>query len=235
MWKPRISSDALKLIALVSMTIDHLGYLLFPQYFSLRVIGRLAFPIYAYYVAVGVEKSHDVYKYLCRVSIFAILTQIIFYVVGIDFVNVMFTYAFAIAGLIGYKNHNPLFMILAVVIAGYMDCDYSYYGVLVVYIFYFLKDQRLWRNIAFLVLTGLFIFEYNLNLDFESVKRLYIYRAYNWELIGRILVEYVAFAAFPLIDMDSHKYTKKQGIMKYFFYIYYPLHLVIFKLISLYL
>ena len=86
----KISSDTLKLIALVSMTIDHIGYLLLPEYFSLRVIGRLAFPIFAYYVAVGVEHTRDVYKYMYRVMVFACITQILFYLVGLDFQNVLF-------------------------------------------------------------------------------------------------------------------------------------------------
>ena len=43
----------LKIIAFVTMAIDHIGYVFFPQYMWLRVIGRLAFPIFAYCLALG--------------------------------------------------------------------------------------------------------------------------------------------------------------------------------------
>ena len=51
--KRGLTGNQLKLIALITMTIDHIGYILLPQYRILRIIGRLAFPIYAYMIAVG--------------------------------------------------------------------------------------------------------------------------------------------------------------------------------------
>lgn len=48
-----LNSNQLKLLALLTMTVDHIGVHLFPQYPILRIIGRLAFPIYAYCIAEG--------------------------------------------------------------------------------------------------------------------------------------------------------------------------------------
>ena len=48
-----MNATQLKVIGIVSMTIDHIGYFLFPQMTVLRVIGRLAYPIFAYMIAEG--------------------------------------------------------------------------------------------------------------------------------------------------------------------------------------
>ncbi|MCF0110995.1 MAG: hypothetical protein HUJ58_03775, partial [Erysipelotrichaceae bacterium] len=47
----KLTSYHLKWIALVTMTIDHIGYFLFPRYKILRIIGRIAFPLYAFLCA----------------------------------------------------------------------------------------------------------------------------------------------------------------------------------------
>ena len=71
-----INTFTLKLIAILSMTIDHIGYLLFPKVTLLRIVGRIAFPIFAYLIAEGFVHTGDVKKYLLRLGIFAILSEI---------------------------------------------------------------------------------------------------------------------------------------------------------------
>ena len=62
-----LSSTVLKLIAAVTMFIDHAGLILFPQYRIFRIIGRLAFPIYAYCIAEGFRYTRNRKKYFLRV------------------------------------------------------------------------------------------------------------------------------------------------------------------------
>lgn len=68
----------LKLIAMLAMLCDHAGKMLFPQYPIMRIIGRLAFPIYAYCIAVGCVYTKNMLKYLTRIILLALISQPIY-------------------------------------------------------------------------------------------------------------------------------------------------------------
>lgn len=68
-------TNLLKLIAMIAMFIDHSGKMLFPQYPIMRVIGRLAFPIYAYCIAVGCVYTKDPLNYFKRIVLLALISQ----------------------------------------------------------------------------------------------------------------------------------------------------------------
>ena len=62
-----MNATRLKVIGIVSMTIDHIGYFLFPQMTILRIIGRLAYPIFAYMIAEGCRYTRNKVRYFCTV------------------------------------------------------------------------------------------------------------------------------------------------------------------------
>ena len=62
--KIKIDSFTLKMIAMLSMLADHIGAVLFPEQILFRVIGRLAFPIFAYTLVEGFFYTHDIKKYI---------------------------------------------------------------------------------------------------------------------------------------------------------------------------
>ena len=68
-------TDLLKLVAILTMFIDHLGAAIFPQYRGLRIIGRIAFPIFAYCIAVGCIYTRNIAKYALRVFAMGVLVQ----------------------------------------------------------------------------------------------------------------------------------------------------------------
>lgn len=76
MEKKTYRNDLLKILALVTMLIDHVGYALFPGFMFLRIIGRLAFPIFAYQIAIGYSKTSNLKKYTQRLLIFGLISQI---------------------------------------------------------------------------------------------------------------------------------------------------------------
>ena len=68
----------LEIIAMISMFLDHIGLYIFNNNFVLRLIGRLALPIYGYLIIQGKDKTKDINKYIIRLLIIAIISQIPF-------------------------------------------------------------------------------------------------------------------------------------------------------------
>ena len=75
-----LTGNQLKLIAMLAMTCDHVGVQLFPQALWLRIIGRLAMPIYAYMIAEGCRHTRDRKKYFLRLFGLGLLCQIVYFV-----------------------------------------------------------------------------------------------------------------------------------------------------------
>ena len=85
----------LKLIAMLAMLIDHSGKMLFPQYPVMRMIGRIAFPIYAYCIAVGCVYTRNPLRYFKRIVLLALISQPIYVVALAHTTNAMYAYSFA--------------------------------------------------------------------------------------------------------------------------------------------
>lgn len=98
-------NDALKVIALLTMLIDHVGYLFFPEEMLFRTIGRIAFPIFAYQIALGFKKTSSRKNYAKRLFLFSVISQIPYCWFNpelyFDFstLNIMFTFLISIGVL----------------------------------------------------------------------------------------------------------------------------------------
>lgn len=108
---PEIAScrnDTLKLFAMLTMLIDHIGYMFFPEYRIFRTIGRLSFPIFAYQLSIGYVKTSNLKKYSTRLLGFAFISQIpySFFSPDLNFeplhLNIMFTLLLALGVLYVY-------------------------------------------------------------------------------------------------------------------------------------
>ena len=74
----KLSTFTLKLIAIITMVIDHTGAIFFPDQMWLRAIGRIAFPIFVFLLVEGLFNTSNIKKYLTRLGIFALISEIPF-------------------------------------------------------------------------------------------------------------------------------------------------------------
>jgi hypothetical protein len=88
-------TNLLKIVAMIAMFIDHAGKMLFPEYRIMRVIGRIAFPIYAYCIAVGSVYTKDPLRYLSRIVFLALISQPLYAIALNHESQLMYMYSFA--------------------------------------------------------------------------------------------------------------------------------------------
>ena len=102
-----LDGTALKLIAMISMVFDHAGDMFFPDVMWPRMIGRLAMPIFSFFIAEGFSHTRDKKKYLCRLGIFALISEIPFDLafegkIGFSHQNTMLSFFLAVVALMLY-------------------------------------------------------------------------------------------------------------------------------------
>ena len=146
--RTNLDTDFLKLIAVLSMTVDHVGAVFFPEYPVFRWIGRMAFPLFCYCMTVGLLYTHDIRRYLARLGVFALLSQP-FWILAFnadDFLgnllnfNIFFTLFVSLLAMWGFKEHNwPLFLGCVLLLA-FVNFDYSVTGVMLMLIFYLCRQ-----------------------------------------------------------------------------------------------
>lgn len=114
--------NAIKWIGIITMTIDHIGYYLFPELIWLRIIGRIAFPCFLYTTVQGTKNTSNFKKYFFQLIGVGILTIPISLYSGTVF-NILFTLA-----LVALSIKDKRFIVLALVLSYF--CEYGIYGFL---------------------------------------------------------------------------------------------------------
>lgn len=220
-----MTSFVLKIIACISMFIDHLSYGLFGKMTWLNYIGRIAFPIFAFQIVEGYAHTKDIKKYFLRLTLFAFISEIPFYlfhrIVSTEFaLNVMFTLALGLFCIwVWEKLPNKILSILIIAItsitAEVTHMDYGYWGVLLVFVFHLCKNQKIVTAIGF---TGMVLIKY-----LPPLIKYSFYYQHILLFIGTLL------AIVPIL-----LYNGKQGKkIKYFLYIFYPVHLILLYVLHL--
>ncbi len=175
-----LDGTTLKLIAMISMVFDHAGDMFFPDVMWPRMIGRLAMPIFSFFIAEGFSHTRDKKKYLCRLGIFALISEIPFDLafegrVGLGHQNIMLSFFLAVVALMLYdwiqggtkseENHASIGKTILGVIAVaaiaalslLLRADYTIFAVIAVFLFYVLRQKhplvRTGVGVAFLALT----------------------------------------------------------------------------------
>ena len=157
-----ISATALKIIGMIAMTIDHIGYFLFPQIEAFRIIGRIAYPIFAYMIAEGCRYTRNKVKYLLSV-----LGAVSYITEGSLYQSILITFACSIAlifvlekaisgsrhlekvlfGLSGILLTGLYFCLFRIHIIPGLETDYGFYGILTPALIRFGRNLR--RLIAY--------------------------------------------------------------------------------------
>lgn len=214
----RLNGNQLKIIALVTMTIDHVGMYLLPQFVILRIIGRLSMPIFAYMIAEGCRYTKNKRYYILLTLGVGLICQVVYWIAMQSLYQcILITFSLSILLIysidyaVTHKTVLSYLTLIIVSIAIFFVChilpillpgtdfsvSYGIYGVLLP-IFAFLGKDKLQSLVLFAI--GLVLMNYDLgNIQWYSLITLILLALYNG---------------------SRGKYK-----LKYLFYIYYPTHL----------
>lgn len=213
----------LKLIALITMIIDHYGAVFASDIILFRIIGRLAFPIYCFLLVQGFIHTSNIKKYATRLLVFALISEIPFDLAFYGRIypmhqNIFFTLfigliaIYYIDKIFSEKNqYFPIIIFFSFLISSLLFVDYSFIGIIYILVFYFTRNYDRSRQLLF---SGIIIFLANI-------------------FTGSYLQNYALFSLIPIYFYNNKLgfYNKKMQLL---FYIAYPLHLAVFALIKLY-
>lgn len=240
--KYEITSFTLHMIAMLAMLIDHIYFTLLNDKLWMNGIGRIAFPIFAFMIVEGYEHTGNIKKYIVRLLIFAIISEIPFNLMVSGslfspYQNVLWTFLISIVGIhlvekIKYKYGSAAVLVfilsgitvlLSFLLAMKVKSDYEGYGVLTVFVFYFFRKRK-WTNLLFQIILLIFIN--------TVLLASYSYPIFN---IGNMPFPMQGMGVLALIFIWS--YNGRRGYynkaVKYSYYLFYPLHMLILSLIML--
>lgn len=207
-----LDSFQLKCIAIVSMALDHTGAVLYPSQIWLRCLGRIAFPIFCFLIVEGFFHTHDVRRYMGRLGVFALISEI--------------PYDLAFRGVPLEYDHQNVFFTLLIGI-----------GMMVL-----LERNREWPVKAVILLLAMWLAvlirsDYN----FRGILLIFVFYIFHesrwlavtaggfWNFLYQgVIQKYGVLSVLPLALYNGERGRK----MKYFFYIFYPLHLLLLYGIS---
>lgn len=212
-----MTGTALKIVAIISMLIDHIGAVLidrsqYPElYEMMRLIGRISFPIFCFLLVEGYIHTSNKRHYIIRLAIFAIISEIpfdlaMYGICGIywNHQNVFFTLLLGLIMLccIDKFTDNSYMQLGVVAIAALLaflfNTDYRYSGIIQIAFFYFMRNMQLYRIFS-IVLINLYMKQ--------------------------------PFGATALVLTETYRGRRGANI-KYLFYVFYPVHLIILYIIK---
>jgi hypothetical protein len=216
-----LGREMLKWVAILTMAVDHVGAILFPEFTVLRVIGRISFPIFAYLLILGMESTRNMRNYFLRLFIFAFISQVPFSLAldygFFEYMNIFFTLSSGLLFVYFFKKNSPIALV-PMVVSLILPFDYTIYGIAIIGCMQILKENAKFGVAALVLLNVLFLVPFN--------------------------IQFLSLAALPFILLHKEGYfnvtkeidenTTYHLWRKYFFYIFYPLHLTLLFLIKTY-
>lgn len=224
-----LDGGALKGIAAALMLTDHVGAILLPEVPALRCVGRLAFPIFAFFIAEGYAHTRDFGRYFRRLAILAVVSEIPFNlengaVFDLTRQNVLWTFCLALLTLRGlealgrergFGRWAGCGLVLAAGFAAgeLLRTDYGGWGVVTVALLYLCRDgkyAKLWLLLAMAAVNGLGMGSLTMPV-----------------FGGEMPIQIFAVAALPVIWLYNGQAGPK-GLRRAF-YVFYPAHLLVLE------
>lgn len=216
--KTNTDTKFIKLIAMTAMMCDHAGKTLCPEIIIFQIIGRIAYPIFAYCIVVGVMYTRDFHKYLIRLGAFALISQIpyvlAFHPTMSGFLknwnswNIFFT-LFAGAVLVkGLKEKKWHFVLLSSAAMAFCNLDYGAYSIAIFAALWIFRNSPVYSCIVMIFVLGI-KFVTGIKIDIYGVS------------VG---LQGFAVFALPFIYLRTNVYP---NINRGVFYVFYPAHLIL--------
>ena len=238
--KKTLNSNALKIIAIVAMTIDHIAWLVFPGYSNeflpalLHIIGRLTCPIMCYFIAEGYHYTKNINKYTLRLFAFSLISHFAYIFASSSFIDGKSFISFYYGDILNQTSVMwPLawgLVMLRVVNSERINSIIKVLLVLLICVITFPSD---WSCIASLCILAI-------GTNRESFRKQMLWMVFYVGIYSVVyfftldklygIIQMGVVFSIPLIMMYNGQRGRSQRInrfMKWLFYIYYPLHLFI--------
>lgn len=227
--KKCLNGNILKLIAVIAMTVDHIGWkwveTTSPEGQIIHFFGRITIPVMCFFVAEGFFFTKDLKKYILRLFVFTAVSHFPFCLYnGISLTtlgtSVMLPLTLGLCALTVFKNQDTDF--LGKIILIFVFCllsytsDWSFFPVLWILSFGIFREN-LKHKIIFFCLISFSACAFYINKNPE-----------NMFMTG-------LFLSVPLLLLYNGKRGRKNFFTKWGFYAYYPLHLAILFIIDYYI
>lgn len=238
--KMDLSAAALHILAMAFMLMDHLWATLLPAQEWLTCVGRIAFPIFAFMAVEGYFHTHNLKKYLLRMLIFAVISEVPFDLMygGTWFYpvhqNVIWTLMMGLAGIhlmetVRKKKSTFVYILVSaivVILGGLLGTlsmvDYYGIGVLTVFIFYFFRGRKWW------CLLGQMLALYWVNVELLG-GLMYPIRLFGMEF--ELCQQGLALLALLPIWLYRGRQGYHSKPFQYFCYAFYPIHMLVIVLV----
>ena len=221
MEKKRIPQEGLKLIACITMLIDHIGAIFFPSLKILRMIGRLSFPIYCFLLVEGAAHTKNAGKYALRLLICAIISELPYDLafdgrLSLNSLSVMATLLIGFGMLWAMEKAGNWWLRgfaigIAMVLARVFHANYDWRGVLVIAVFALTREKPFAWAIQAVTLTALFLGMPTSKLWIGS--------------FGFPIQSLAVLSLIPIHLYSGRKVTSSRAV-QWGFYLFYPLHLL---------
>lgn len=239
--KNTLNSNMIKLIAIIAMTIDHIAWAVFPGYpqellpIILHIIGRVTCPIMCYFIAEGYHYTKDINKYTERLFVFAFISHFAYIFASMDFVDIKSFIPFYYGSVLNQTSvmWSLAWGLVMLRVVNSEKIQRNSVKVLLIILICILSFPSDWSCVA-----SLCILAFGTNRGNFKTQMLWmifyvaIYATVYFFALDKVygLLQMAVVLAIPIIMMyngQRGKNRKINYIMKWIFYLFYPIHLFI--------